>query len=395
MIRIGIECEQLEQNRFGIGQTLAQLLGAITKVPDVEKKFRFVLYFKAQLPDDAFLSHPVFEKKVLMPDRKFFAVSYNVFYHILLPWRYWTDAIDIFLFPSNMLPAFFWGKAVVVLVNDVYWEAHHGAIPFRYRISYLLFCWWAAKRARIMTISEFSKKELQQFYHIPSARIFVNPWGIESAFHALPRTAEYALKIEALKKKFGIAHDFILSIGQAFPRRHVKETMEAFGRIAARYPRMQYVAACSDKYNPPVLEKLAKEVNAKEGRQAIIFTRYLAREDLPYLMNSAKALSYISSKEAFGLPPIEAVLCGTPAIIADTPTTREFFGTEGFFVNTPLDMDAIAAQLREVFENEAKGREVTNIQAERLQKFTWQAHVEKLLGIFEIFRSRTSEDWFH
>ena len=56
MMRIGIECEQLEGERFGVGHTLAQLLSAITEIPGVEKKFRFVLYFKAGIPGDAFES---------------------------------------------------------------------------------------------------------------------------------------------------------------------------------------------------------------------------------------------------------------------------------------------------------------------------------------------------
>ncbi|MBI1754940.1 glycosyltransferase family 4 protein [Candidatus Azambacteria bacterium] len=382
MIRVGIECEQLEQNRFGIGHTLAQLLEAMTKVPDVQRHFRFVLYFKEKLPGDAFLDHPVFEKRVLMQGKGLFNLSFNVFYHILLPLRYWMDVIDVFLFPSNMLPAFFVGKAVVVLVNDVYWEAHHGTIPFKHRISYLLFCWWAAKRAHIMTISEFSKKELQRFYGIPDGRIFVNPWSIQESFRALAHTAQYDANMRALKKKFGIENDFIVSVGQAFPRRHVKEAIEAFGRVAAHHPRLQYLVACTDKYDPPVLAASVDKVNGKEGRKAVVLVGYLAREVMPYIMNEAKALVYVSSKEAFGLPPVEAVLCGTPAVIADTPTTREFFGEEGFFVGDPSDPSKIAACLTEVFENEAHSRAIAREQAARLRKFTWQAHIEKLFDVF-------------
>ena len=136
-----------------------------------------------------------------------------------------------------MLPAFFVGKAVVVLTNDVYWEAHHGTLPFRYRLSYRIFCWWAAKRAkRIMTISRFSAKEIEQFYNLPSDRIVVNPWGLEPIFKILKRSPEYYAKAGEIKKKLGITKDFFLSVGQAFPRRHMKEAMEAFGNIAHTYP---------------------------------------------------------------------------------------------------------------------------------------------------------------
>lgn len=381
MIRVGIECEQLEQNRFGVGHTLAQLLRALTAVPHIEDEFKFVLYFKKEIPQDEFLRHPLFEAKVLMRDTKLFNVSFNIFYHVLLPWRYWRDKLDVFLFPSNMLPAFFFGKAIVVLVNDVYWEAHHGTIPFRYRISYLMFCWWAAKRATIMTISEFSKKELRRFYRIPENRIFANPWGIEKGFRALPRTKEYTKKIAELKETFGIHKDFLLSVGQAFPRRHMKEAVEAFGSIAAEYPFVQYLVACTDKYNPPMLAELIHEENKKTGKRAIVYASYLNQDDVPYMMSEAKALLYVSSKEALGLPPIEAVRCGTPVIVADTPTTREFFGERGFFVPSPHSPREIAHYMKEVLAHEKEARAITQTQAQRLSKLNWESHTQKLLTV--------------
>jgi len=299
MIRIGVECEQLEGERFGVGHTLAQLLTAVAKVPGVEKKFRFVLYFKAGVPGDAFLNDPLFEKKVLTGG--IIPRSFNVFYHICIPIAYLRDRLDGFFFPSYMLPAFFVGKAIVVLTNDVYWEAHHGTLPFRYRLSYRIFCWWAAKRAKkIMTISQFAAQELEQFYDLPSSRIAVNPWGLEHIFKVFERTPEYLEKSGAIKRRYGIMGDFFLSLGQAFPRRHVKEAVEAFGSIAHAYPNIQYLVACIDKYQPPVLDVLIKKINEKEGREAIVYTRYIPRQDLLVLMNETLALVYVSDKEALG-----------------------------------------------------------------------------------------------
>jgi len=65
MLRVGFECEQLEGNRFGVGHALAQLLETITQIPEIEKQFRLVLHFKKEIPRDNFLSHPVFEKRIL------------------------------------------------------------------------------------------------------------------------------------------------------------------------------------------------------------------------------------------------------------------------------------------------------------------------------------------
>lgn len=382
MIRIGIECEQLEGERFGVGHTLAQLLSAITEIPDVEKKFRFVLYFKASIPSDAFLNNPLFKKRILTGG--IIPRSFNVFYHICIPIAYVRDRLDGFFFPSYMLPAFFVGKAMVVLTNDVYWEAHYGTLPFRYRLSYRMFCWWAAKRAKkIMTISQFAAKELEQFYNLSSDRIAVNPWGLERIFKVFDRTPEYLAKADAIKKQFGITKDFFLSVGQAFPRRHVKEAVEAFGSIAHTYPDIQYLVACIDKYQPPVLDALIKKINKQEGREAIVYTRYIARQDLLVLMNETVALVYVSDKEALGLPPLEALACGRPSVVADTPLSREVLGEEGFFAvdtSTPTD---IARNMSAIVDNKAEVARIVNAQSKQLQKYQWNTHAQKLLSLFE------------
>ncbi|OGD32349.1 hypothetical protein A3C91_04800 [Candidatus Azambacteria bacterium RIFCSPHIGHO2_02_FULL_52_12] len=383
MIRIGIECEQLEGRRFGVGHTLAQLLEGIISVPGVERRYRFVLYFKSEIPRDVFLAHSVFEKKIvtggLIPR------SFNVFYHIVLPMRYFIDRLDCFFFPSYMLPAFFAGKAVVVLTNDVYWEAHHGTLPWRYRFSYRLFCWWAARRANmLMAISRFSATELERVYRIPDSRMFVNPWGLESIFSVLPRDEDYRKRIAALKEKFRIAGDFFISVGQAFPRRRMKEALEAFALIAREYPDVQYLVACQDKYDPPVLAGIASRVNKETGRNAVVFTaQYIDRTDLPYLMNEARALVYISSKEALGLPPLEALACGTPSVMADNALSREIFGEDGFFVNHAQDPAEIAKTMDAILKRPDNIRKILEEQAPHLKRYDWNEHVGRLLAVFD------------
>ncbi len=389
MKRIGIECEQLEGHRFGVGHTLAQLLEEITRVPDLQKRYRFVLYFKAGIPADAFLAHPVFEKKVatggLIPR------SFNIFYHLVLPARYLMDRLDAFFFPSYMLPAFFIGHAVVVLTNDVYFEAHHGTLPLRYRLSYWMFCWWAAQRAdKIMTISQFSADELAEFYRLAPSRIMVNPWGLEPIFAKLPRTPAYDARIVALKKKYGIAGDFFLSVGQAFPRRRIKETMEAFGLIAQKHPEAQYLVACGDKYNPPILAERARRINREVGRNAIIYTTaYLNRADLPYLMNETRALVYISGKEALGLPPLEALACGQPSLVADNALSREIFGNDGYFVKNTENPVEIAEKMSVILENPYAVKTILEKQAPSLSYCNWQDNTKRLLALFDEITTRS------
>lgn len=382
MFRVGIECENLEGKRFGVGQTLIQLLEAISKLPGIENEFRFYLYFKKEIPKDAILENPIFLKKILTAP--LLPPSFNIFYHILLPVAYWRDKLDLFFFPSYMIPAFFAGKAVVVLTNDVYYESHFGNLPFRYRLSYRIFCRLAARRAeKIMTISEFAKTELMKFYKIPEQKIFVNPWGLHPKFKILDKGREILNRLAEIKNKLGVKDDFIISVGQAFPRRHIKESMLAFEKIAAQFKNIQYIVACADKYSPPVLENLVKEINGRLGREAILPVDYLDDADIPLLFNFALLLVYVSTSEALGLPPVEALKCGTPAVVADNGLTREIFEDAAFFVKNPDNIEEIARKMEEGLMNQPRVIEVKNSAEKIIEKFSWQACAKNLAAAFK------------
>lgn len=387
MLKIGIECHNLEGERFGVGQTLIQLLESISARFNLEpqkakNEFRFVLYFKKMIPDDPVLNNPIFEKRVLK--FPFLPASFNIFYHILIPFYYFKDRLDGFFFPSYMLPAFFMGKSIVVLTNDAYYEAHFGNLPLKYKLAYRIFCYLAAKRAnKIMTISEFSKKELARLYDIRPERIAVIPWGLNETIKKLEQSPENDAKFQEIKKRIGITNKFILSVGQAFPRRKVKESMEAFAKIADKFHDIQYVVASIDRYNPPIIDNLAEEINEKIGREDIIRTKYLSQDDISRLFNNTELLIYISSQEAMGLPPMEALKCGSVPLVADNELTREIFGDNAFFANNIEDPQAIAETIQKAITDTAKREGIIKDGQIAMQKFSWTAHSDKILKLFK------------
>lgn len=392
MIKIGIECHNLEGKRFGVGQTLIQLLESLAKDDKPKNEFRFILYFKKEIPQDTVLNNPIFEKKLLklpfLPARLAARwASFNIFYHILLPIAYLNDKLSGVFLPSYMMPAFFVGKSIVVLTNDAYYEAHFGNLPLKYRLAYRIFCWLAAKRAsKIMTISEFSKKELARLYNIQPERIAVIPWGLDENKKKLEQSPENSAKLEEIKKRLGIKNKFMLSVGQAFPRRKTKESMLAFAQIAGEFPDIQYIVASVDKYNPPIIDILAKEMNKKVGHEAIIRAKYLSQDDILHLFNATELLIYISSQEAMGLPPMEALKCESVPLVADTELTREIFGDNAFFVENIDDPQSIAKAMQSALTDTAKRDKIIKEGPEAMRRFSWPAFSEKLLKLFkEVF----------
>ena len=416
MTRIGIECESTESpETWGVGRIVNKLLENIAARPELINEFRFFLYFKSHIPDLPYLNNPIFVKKIVGPN------SFSLYYYIFLPVKLWFEKLDLVFFPNYMLPILFHGESLFILTEDIYYEIRRFDLRLRYKLAYKIFAeWWAARHAsKIMAISETSRCELTKLFKISPDRIVVNTLGIDlpkipPTNYKLPLLRPAFTKVSSGKQGFAgqATTNYLLYVGQAFPRRHLRETMLAFevlasnatsyklpllrpaftkvssgkqgfaGRATTNY---QLVAVGKDKYNPPIIEKLKNEINSRLGRNAIIYKEYVSEEELAQLYAGAKLLIYVSSKEAFGLPPLEALSYGIPAVVADQDVTREIFSTHAFFVANPDDPDSITSAIRDGLTEDTKRQEIKNASAGILEKYTWQKNTDRFLEIIRNF----------
>lgn len=359
MIKLGIECENLEdsKSRWGVGQLTFNLLNEYANNNDWQKKFKLYLYFKKRIPEDEFLKNPIFIKRVIgFP-------SFNIFYHILMPLRAMIDRLDWMFFPAYMLPPLYLGKSIVMLTEDVFYEYKFGTLPFRYRLAYGLFTNWAAMRAtRILAISETSKKNIAKLYNIKSERIFVSNVGVSIIEN---------LKISALGVK-NQNFPYILYIGQAFPRRHLKEIILAFKNIVSEFPDLKLIAVGKDKYPVPIIKDLVEKTNQELNEEKIIYYDYLdKREDIEKLYSNARALIYVSEREAFGLPPMEALVFGVPSVIMDNELGHELFGDYAFFAKSG-SVEDITEIIKIAITDDKKIQEIKTKGPEFVKKYNWK-----------------------
>jgi len=377
MLKIGIECESIEGKQWGVGRIVSKLLEDISLRPDLATEFKFYLYFKSRIPDLPCLENPIFVKTLVgqlvepvLPGGAA-AVPFSLYYYLLLPLRLRSDGLDATYFPNYMLPMLFSGKSVVDLTEDVHHEAHYGSNPFLWRLGFRVFCRWAAKHGtKLETFTESSRRELARLYEIPLEKIAVNYHGVNVSLagngHGAGRNGR---------------EPYILYFGQAFPRRHLKETMLAFEIVARRLPALRLIAVGHDRYNPPVIKKLQEAINERLGREAIVYKEYVPEAERDALFSGAQALVYISTKEAFGLPPLEALGYGTVPIVARTATTEELLADKAFFVNDPESVESIADCMVEALTNHKKRDEIRKSGPEMVGQYSWQAHTDRFLEI--------------
>ena len=368
MYQIGIECESIESDSWGVGRITNELLRELANRPELQKDYRFHLYFKWHVPDYDYLNSPVFVKHLarlpLIP------VSFSLYYYLYLPILSWFQKLDLMYFPNYMLPLFFARKSLVVTTNDVYREMHNKDLPWRYRLAYRIFATWAAKHAtRLMTISQTAKTEIVQLFKIKPERVSVNYLAVNSPLNPNPHPLN--------PNPF-----YILYVGQAFPRRHLRETMLAFEKVAPHFPNLKLFAVGQDKYRPAVIESLCQTINQRLGSERIIHRNRVSEAELVNLYQHARLVIYLSDSEAFGLPPLEGLANGSIPVVVDVALNQEIYGESGaIFVKDPYDIEAVASTLIDALENQAKRSAIEAQSKAIVEKFTWQKHATRWLEL--------------
>jgi len=370
-VKIGIDCESLNKSRWGVARLVLNLLKEYEKNLEWQKRFKLYLYFQTKIPNDKFLHSSIFTIRAIKP---FIKDSFNIYYHLLMPIKTTRDGLNWMFFPSYMLPPLYMRRSIVLLTGDVHRKNTKGTLPFRYRLAYELFSKWASIAAtKIMAISRASKTDIVRLLKTSPNKIFVAHLGVNmSPF--------FAQGFEGQQTK----GRYLLFVGQALPRRRLKETILAFEKIAPEFLDLKFIVTGTDKYNPPIINNLIAETNKKLGEERIIYYDYIGKnDDLEKLYRNAFLFVYVSSSEAFGLPPVEAAAHGIPVVVKDDALNHELFEDAAFFVDDEKNPNNIAEALRQGLFNREKRGYCNKRYKEIIPRFNWQNFATKFFQIIE------------
>jgi len=367
-MKIGIDCHNLEGKRMGVGRYLFNLLQCWSK-PDSDAEF--ILYFKNHIPDD--IPQGKNSRSEILKTE-----SNAAFEHFLLPKAVREDKIDLFFSPSYILPLRISRKIkTAVAVHDISYEAHPEWFSWQNRILLRRVSKRSIKRADIIfTPSEFTKKEILKYYRISAEKIFVVPLATDEKFRQTENNSK------PIKEKYKINNKFIFYIGAIFSRRFVPECIEAFKQVAEKFPDHQFLISGTNYMYPAVdIGYIIKKANEDIGREAILHTDYVDENDLVYLYNHADLFIWLSSYEGFGLPPIEALACGTPVITTKMGSLAEAVGDSAVFIKNPEDVKEIGAAMEKILSNESLANELIKKGSKQAQKFSWEKTAQETLRI--------------
>jgi glycosyltransferase involved in cell wall biosynthesis len=186
--------------------------------------------------------------------------------------------------------------------------------------------------------------------------------------------------IEKTKNKFGLTKKSVLYIGNTRPYKNLPRLIKAFQLLRKNENQLcQLVIGGGESRNIPFLKKLAKNLRLED---CVIFTGNLIDEEVTALMNVADIFVFPSLYEGFGLPPLEAMACGTPVITSNAGSLPEVVGDAALLVNPKNEEEICSAMKRLLFDKELRENMIKR-GFERVKLFSWEKAAKETLEVYK------------
>lgn len=244
----------------------------------------------------------------------------------------------------------------------------------KHRILYAL----ARRTDHVVTLSEYSCRDIHRLLGIPLHRITVTFGAADPTFRPLDTPTE----CEKVVRRYGVVPPYVLYVGGFTvrdPRKRVALLLEAYHILRGRgFDRYRLVLAGKEG---PYSDLLRAQMNERGWEAGVLFTGYVADTDLPHLYNAASCFVFPSAYEGFGLPPLEAISCGTPTIAYRNSSLPEVLG-EGALLLEDDGPAELAAAIEAVLTRQSLARELREKGLAQARKFTWERCAAKTLEAY-------------
>jgi glycosyltransferase involved in cell wall biosynthesis len=214
---------------------------------------------------------------------------------------------------------------------------------------------------RIITVSESTKRDVVQQYGISPAKIDTIYNGVDPSFRPLPHD-----QVREFRRTMGLPERFLLFVGTLEPRKNVVRLIEAYARLSKGRPPLMLIGGKGWLY-----EEIFGRVEALGLTGEVRFVGYVPSDALPLWYNAAELFVYPSVYEGFGLPPLEAMACGTPVITSPASSLPEVVGPAGLLVD-PTDPEALAEAMEQLLTARDLQEQMRAAGLAQAQVFSWE-----------------------
>jgi glycosyltransferase involved in cell wall biosynthesis len=341
-MKIAIDARELHGKPTGVGRLLGKLIDEWTAMPAAQAHEFIRLAPAAEGPAGG-----------------------TIWEQLVLPRLARQVGADVLFAPAYTGPVFS-SIPMVVAIHDASFAAHPEWFAWREGLRRRTVARLAARAAkRVITISEFSKREIVSHLGVDASKITVVYPGV-TAFTAPSRA----------NVKSSPRGCTVLFVGSIFNRRHIPELIKGFTRLAGSRPELQLEIVGDNRTTPRM--DLDALVQATGVSDRIHLRSYVSDDDLLQIYTDASAFVFLSEYEGFGLTPLEALASGVPVVLLDTPVAREICGDAAVYVARPDPALVEAAVDAVLFDAEERER-ILSAARHIVSRYSWTTFSECVL----------------
>jgi len=285
-----------------------------------------------------------------------------------------NNSTDINIFFNFVVPVGVKGKSIVV-VHDMSYLDYPDTVRAKTKYWLKLTLRGSVKRAdRIITVSEFTKERLIKLLNVPEQKISVMYNGVDLHKYNPDYTEE---GVEEVKTKYGIKGDYLFYLGTIEPRKNLERLINAYYMAVDKMGESNIpdliLAGGKGWLSESIYQAAEKSVHNKKVR----FLGYIESDEAPLLIKGARLFCFPSLYEGFGMPPLEAMACGTPVLTSNVSSLPEVCGDNAIYVD-PLSETDICSKLISALSDETLLNRLSQKGVVMAKNYEWDETVKPL-----------------
>lgn len=373
-MKIGIEGQRLfRQKKHGMDIVALEL---IRRLPELDPDNEYVIFVKKDVDVNCISESDNLKIKVLP------ATSYPVWEQLVLPRAASDEKCDILHCTSNTAPVFSNIPLITTIHDIIYLEkvailSKGGTNYQRFGNMYRRFVVppVAKKSMRVVTVSEFEKKNIQEVLQLgDKLRVIYNGVGE----HFKKNTDQNLLN--SAKATYHLPDRFVFFLGNTDPKKNTGNVLKAFALYKQKHDDDLYLVM--PDYDESALQELLMQTVKPDIRSHIVMTGYVPNDELPTILNQSKIVLYPSLRESFGIPILEGMACGVPVISSNSSSMPEIAGDAAILIE-PTDPLAIVQAIERILSNPVLTAEMSAKGILRSKDFSWN---KMALAYIELYK---------